>query len=197
MLVTFKPGTFGGKGEDWELASLGIFAKGEKTCVNLLLEFTDCISSVIFFSKQDCPFLPHGIGLHSVMSDSATPWTVTLQAAQSMGFSRQEYWSGLPFLSPGDLPDPGMKPRSPVLQAGATREATFYLIGCFFFFYVIVNDLLKPIPVSQKNEICSSTSVFVFPSPSLPKAHTHISDSAFLFQLVVAFMTSHFQSYYK
>ncbi|XP_055406656.1 arfaptin-1 isoform X11 [Bubalus kerabau] len=84
--------------------------------------------------NKDCPFLPHGIGLHSVMSDSATPWTVTLQAAQSMGFSRQEYWSGLPFLSPGDLPDPGMKPRSPVLQAGATREATFYLIGCFFFF---------------------------------------------------------------
>ena len=39
----------------------------------------------------------------------ATPWTVTYQAPQSMGFSRQEYWSGLPFPSPGDLPDPGMK----------------------------------------------------------------------------------------
>ena len=101
-MVTSKPGTFGGKGEDWELASLGIFAKGEKTCANLLLEFTDCVPSVIFFSKQDYPFLPHGIGLHSVMSDSATPWTVTLQAAQSLGFSRQEYWS-VPFLSPGNL----------------------------------------------------------------------------------------------
>ena len=36
-----------------------------------------------------------------------------------MGFSRQEYWSGLPFLSPGDLPDPGIEPRSPTLQADA------------------------------------------------------------------------------
>jgi len=41
-----------------------------------------------------------------------------------MRFSRQEYWSGLPFPSPGDLPDPGIKPESPALQAGATREAS-------------------------------------------------------------------------
>ena len=47
------------------------------------------------------------------------PWTVASQALQSMGFSRQEYWSGLPFPSPGDLPDPGIEPRSPALQAGA------------------------------------------------------------------------------
>ena len=47
----------------------------------------------------------------------ATPWTVAHQAPLSMGFSRQEYWSGLPFPSPGDLPDPGVKTRSPVLQA--------------------------------------------------------------------------------
>ena len=46
----------------------------------------------------------------------ATPWTVAYQALQSMGFSRQEYWSGLPFPSPGDLPNPGIEPRSPVLQ---------------------------------------------------------------------------------
>ena len=42
----------------------------------------------------------------------ATPWTVAYQAPLSMGFSRQEYWSGLPFPSPGDLPDPGIKPGS-------------------------------------------------------------------------------------
>ena len=47
----------------------------------------------------------------------ATPWTVTLQASLSMGFSRQEYWSGLPFPPPGDLPNPGIKPQSPALQA--------------------------------------------------------------------------------
>ena len=48
-----------------------------------------------------------------------TPWTAANQAPQSMGFSRQEYWSGLPFLSPGDLPDPGIEPRSPILVADA------------------------------------------------------------------------------
>ena len=54
------------------------------------------------------------------MSDSfATPWTVAHQAPLHMGFSRQEYWSGLPFPSPGDLPDPGIEPRSPALQADA------------------------------------------------------------------------------
>ena len=47
----------------------------------------------------------------------ATPWTVACQASLSIGFSRQEYWSGLPFPSPGDLSDPGIKPRFPALQA--------------------------------------------------------------------------------
>ena len=46
-----------------------------------------------------------------------TPWTVAYQAPPSMGFSRQECWSGLPFPSPGDLPDSGIKPGSPTLQA--------------------------------------------------------------------------------
>ena len=48
-----------------------------------------------------------------------TPWTVAHQAPPSMGSSRQEYWSGLPFPSPGDLPDPGIEPGSPALQADA------------------------------------------------------------------------------
>ena len=48
-----------------------------------------------------------------------TPWTVAYKTPQSMEFSRQEYWSELPFLSPGDLPYPGTEPRSPSLQAGA------------------------------------------------------------------------------
>ena len=47
------------------------------------------------------------------------PWTVTYQAPQSMGFTRQEYWSGLLFPSPGDLPNPGTEPRSPALQTDA------------------------------------------------------------------------------
>ena len=52
---------------------------------------------------------------YSIMSDSfVTPWTVACQAPLSMGFPRQEYWSGLPFPSPGGLPDPGIKPTSPL-----------------------------------------------------------------------------------
>ena len=46
----------------------------------------------------------------------ATPWTVAHQASLSRGFSRQEYWNGLLFPSPGDLPDPGIDPGSPALQ---------------------------------------------------------------------------------
>jgi len=52
------------------------------------------------------------------MSESfATPWTVAHQASLSMGFPRQEYWSGLTFPSPGDLPDPGIKLESPALAS--------------------------------------------------------------------------------
>ena len=58
-----------------------------------------------------------------------TPWTVACQALLSMEFSRQEYWSGLPFLPPGDLPDPGTEPRSlesPALAGGFfTTSATW------------------------------------------------------------------------
>ena len=49
----------------------------------------------------------------------ATPWTVAHQAPPSMEFSKQEYWSGLPFPSPGGLPDPGIEPGSPTFQADA------------------------------------------------------------------------------
>ena len=57
-------------------------------------------------------------GLCLVVSDSfMTLWTVAHQASLSMGFPRQEYWSGLPFPSPEDLPNPGIKPKPPALQA--------------------------------------------------------------------------------
>jgi len=66
----------------------------------------------------------HGLKVMSVLKVKSlscvrlfvTPWTVAYQAPPSMGFSRQEYWSGLPFPSPGDLPHPGIKPRSPSFQ---------------------------------------------------------------------------------
>ena len=64
----------------------------------------------------------------------AIPWTVAYQAPLSMGFSRQEYWSGLPFPSPGDLPDPGIEPGSPALQADAlsSEPPTRYAYACVY-----------------------------------------------------------------
>ena len=59
---------------------------------------------------------------HSIL---ATSWTVAHQAPLSMGFSRQEYWSGLPFLPPGDLPDPGVEPVSPA--SSCTGRQILYL----------------------------------------------------------------------
>ena len=67
-----------------------------------------------------CPFLNAKVRCACALSrvlPFSTLWTVSRQAPLSMGFSRQEYWIGLPFPSPGDLPDPGIKPVSPLLQA--------------------------------------------------------------------------------
>ena len=71
--------------------------------------------------QSSCLFIPL---INEVKSLShvrlfVTRWTVAYQAPQSMEFSRQEYWSGLPFPSPGDLPNPGIEPGSPTLQGDA------------------------------------------------------------------------------
>ena len=79
----------------------------------------------------------------------ATPRTVALQAPQFMGFSREEYWSGLPFPPPGDLPDPGIKPvflASPALAGGFfTTSAPWeaMIIGTYttIYFYKVNNIL--------------------------------------------------------
>ena len=83
---------------------------------------------VFFFTHREvwCGGLPRAGEFHfekwkclplSHVQLFATPWTVALQAPLSVEVSRQEYWSVLPFPSPGDLSDPGIKPRSPTLQA--------------------------------------------------------------------------------
>ena len=67
---------------------------------------------------------------HLVVSDSLTTWTVALQVPLSMAFLRQEYWSGLLFHPPGDLPDPGIKhafPVSPALQANSLLTEPFHI----------------------------------------------------------------------
>ena len=79
-------------------------------CLHHLLLDSQSSASLLHFQGFSPSFVP----------DSATPWAVACQALLSMGFSRQEYWSGLPSPSPGNLPDPGIKqlsPVSPALQA--------------------------------------------------------------------------------
>ena len=80
----------------------------------------------------------------------ATLWTIDYQAPPSMGFSRQEYWSGLPFPSPGDLPDPGTEPGSSALQAdallseppGKPMRYIFFFFFNYFFFFLLYNIVL-------------------------------------------------------
>ena len=64
------------------------------------------------------------------MADSATAWGVAGQAPLSMEFSRQEYWSGLPFPSPGDLPDPGIKPGLPHYRQILNYLSSKGLVSC-------------------------------------------------------------------
>ena len=82
-----------------------------------------------FFPMSFLNMLWSEVKLLSCVRLFVTPWTIAHQALPSMGFSRQEYWSGLPFPSPGDLPNPGIKPGSPALQADAlTTELPGFLI---------------------------------------------------------------------
>ena len=77
---------------------------------------------------------------HSVVSASVIPWIVDCQVPLSMEFSRQEYWSRLPFPAPGYLPDPGMEPRSPALQADSLpTELQGKLHQIFILMYFSIN----------------------------------------------------------
>ena len=73
----------------------------------------------------------------------ATPWTVAYQAPPSIAFSRQEYWSGLPFPSPGDLPDPGIEPGSPSFQADALTSEPPGKPITYIYFKVWVETLFS------------------------------------------------------
>ena len=80
---------------------------------HLLISWPQSLSAVILEPQKNkiC---------HCQVQLFVNPWTVAYQAPLSMGFFRQEYWSGLPFPSPGDLPDPGMEPGSTALQSDST-----------------------------------------------------------------------------
>ena len=89
------------------------------------------------------------------------PWTVAHQAPPSMVFSRQEYYSGLPFPSPGDLPDPGIEPRSPTLQADALTSVP---PGKLIKDKEIVNSEVRGL--HDRQELFASESVTTFCSPN-------------------------------
>ena len=102
------------------------------------------------------------------MSDSfATPWSVAPQAPLSMGFCRQEYWSGLPFPSPGDLPDLGIEPKS-LERAGKCLTTELLILvnniffSWFFFFNWSIVDLQFCISFIYTAEWFSYASVSVF-----------------------------------
>ena len=86
----------------------------------------------------------------------ATQWTVAYQASLSMRFSRQEYWSGLPFPSPGDLPNPGIKPRSPTLKADALtseppgKPTKLLLINFYYVQYSLIKVTLSSLRVPKR-----------------------------------------------
>jgi len=70
----------------------------------------------------------------------ATPWTVAYRAPLSMGFSRQEYWSAVPFLSPGELPDPGIKPGSLAISSEPQGKHKLYI---HTYIYVLFQILFR------------------------------------------------------
>ena len=97
-----------------------------------------------------------------VMSNSfAAPWTVACQAPLSMGFSRQEYWGDLPFPSPDDLPNPGIKPMSPALVDGFFYPLSHQgSVHIYFsqFSRSVVSDSLRPHELQHTRPPCPSST---------------------------------------
>ena len=96
------------------------------------------------------------------------PWTVACQAPPSMGFSKQEYWNGLPFPSPGDLPDQGIEPKSPIfwedsLSAEPQGKPIYtytYILTYFFSWWWLSSVWLFVIPqtVARQASLCKGFS---------------------------------------
>ena len=88
------------------------------------------------------PFEYDGGGLVSKLCQTlATPWTVTCQASLSMGFSREEYWNGLPFPSPKDLPDPGIELGSPAFHGVAKSRTQLSEFTFTFHFNALEKEM--------------------------------------------------------
>ena len=103
--------------------------------------------SVIHFFPCLQSFLVSKVKSLSRVRLFVTPWTVAYQAPLSMGFSRQEYWSGLPFPSPWNLPDPGIEPGSPALQTDALLseppgKSSFFKNFSYLLMRILAHNLL-------------------------------------------------------
>ena len=107
---------------------------------------------------------------------SVTPWTVAHQAPLSMGFSRQEYWSGLLFPPSGDLPDPGIKPASPALEGWFLTTAKnhlrpLYLFFCFWTVLTVNED-------NKRNLMIIHNKYIIHDNLLVPRKHCIVSEVA-------------------
>ena len=103
-----------GAGKDWELG-ISRYKLLCTVCINnkdLLYNTVNCIQYLVINYNGN---VSHSLSLVQLF---VTPWTVAFRLLYPWEFSRQEYWNGLPFPSPGGLLDPGIEPRSPALQVG-------------------------------------------------------------------------------
>ena len=116
----------------------------------------------------------------------ATPWTVAHQAPQSMEFSRQEYWSGVPFPSPGDLPNPGIEPGSPALQAdtlpsesrGKPYDPAIPLLGIYPENTTIQKDTCSPMFIATLFTIART-----WKQPNCPLTEEWIKTSWYIYTM--------------
>ena len=153
-------------------------AQNTQSTLNLegqCITFKDCVCALV---------------AQSVFSDSAIPWTVALQAPLFIEFSRQEYWSGKPYTSPGDLPNPGIKPRSPALQAN------FLLLshqGNSYFKDHYLSFILEMIPMNSffLPEKCPLWLHFL--SILLATTDNIIPGKAIVIQLLISFLCKYRQ----
>ena len=106
-----------------------------------------------------------GVRLHETL------WTVVCQAPLSMGFSRQEYWSGWPFPSPEDLPDPGIRPASPVSLALQADSLLTESPGKWVSLASLVAQTVKNSPAVQETQVQSED--FCILSLQLPETLSH------------------------
>ena len=133
---------------------------------------SQCCSFLSGFLDYNCCFDLHIFDLCvcvcSIISNSfMTPWTVALQAPPSVGFPRQEHWSGLPFPSPGDLPDPGIKPRFPALEDQFFTTSAAWKAPCIIYMHLCV-CVCVCVCVQTHAYLCVCIYMCIFPLCSCP-----------------------------